>query len=67
MIIQFFPSYQALQEQRAMVERMSLAPPAHIEIVDCYAHKGEIEDIHYTMPWILSEWALVGRAFSEVS
>ena len=46
---------QALREQRAMVERMCLAPPTHIEIVDCYAHKGEVDDDHCTMPWILSE------------
>ena len=46
---------QALQQQRATVEGMSLAPPAHIEIVDCYAHRGEVDDIHYTMPWAMGE------------
>ena len=49
------PACQALQQQRATVERMSLAPPAHIEIVDCYAHRGEVDDVHYTMPWAMGE------------
>ena len=45
-------SPQALQRQRGQLERMRLTPPAHIEIVDCYVHKGEVEEAEdYLQPW----------------
>ena len=47
------PHLKALQRQRAMLDRMLLAIPHHIEVVDCYAHKGEVEEDHYALPWIL--------------
>ena len=32
---------------------MLIAPPHHIEFVDAYVHKGEVEDSLYTSPWLL--------------
>ena len=52
---QAFFFLQALQKQRAVVERMKLTPPAHIEIVDCYVHKGEVESVDYFEPWTQGE------------
>ena len=44
---------QALQHRRSQLERMLIAPPHHIEFVDAYVHKGEVEDSLYTSPWLL--------------
>lgn len=44
---------QALQHRHSLLERMQVAPPHHIEFVDTYLHKGEVEDTLYTAPWLM--------------
>jgi len=42
---------QALKKRHAILERMLLLPPQHLEHVDNYIHKGDLPDITYISPW----------------
>ena len=50
----FKPSHlvmQALKKRHALLERMLLLPPQHLEHVDNYMHKGDLPDPTYLSPW----------------
>ncbi|XP_065905236.1 uncharacterized protein [Dysidea avara] len=42
---------EALKKRHALLERMLLLPPQHLEHVDNYIHKGDLPDLTYLSPW----------------
>ena len=50
-LVEMYVGLQALKKKHALLERMLLVPPQHLEHVDSYIHKGDIPDCSYACPW----------------
>ena len=56
----FYLIIQALKKRHALLERMLLLPPQHLEHVDNYIHKGDLPDLTYLSPWQSGSFLCLG-------